>query len=153
MTLPTIPIMETLSGATKAAGSFFVATLKAFFEGLSICVANPVVFLVIAAAFGGGVWAGIDWDRHKVETIGASMTALRAHADQLQATAKSDRSEVLELAAKAKALESELAKLKATAAAKSEAVASVSRPRVAKVPTKKPAADEAPKVPFWPFQN
>ena len=153
MTLPTIPIISTLSGATKAAGEFFVATLKAFFEGLSICVANPVVFLVIAAAFGGGVWAGIDWDRHKVETAVAATTAMRAHVVQLQDTAKSDRGEVLELATKAKTLESELARLKAAMAPKSEAMAAVSRPRVAKAPAKKPAADEAPKVPFWPFQN
>lgn len=153
MTLPTIPIMDTLSGATKAAGGFFVATLKAFFEGLSICVANPVVFLVIAAAFSGGVWAGIDWDRHKVEAAAAAMAGLRAHVDQLQAAANTDRQEVLELATKAKTLEGELTKLKASKEPKSEAVAAVSRPRAPKAPLKKPAAVEAPKVPFWPFQN
>lgn len=64
-----VPGMGVAAGALTAVYNAIAGLIKAFFEGVSICLANPVVFTVIAATFGGGVWAGIDWDRHKVEKI------------------------------------------------------------------------------------
>lgn len=80
--------------------------VSALFEGFSICLANPVVFLVIALTFGGGVWAGIDWNRHTVEVANAKVASLKkqwkdadADAERRLATALAAR-EAATLAAK-----------------------------------------------------
>lgn len=42
------------------------AIARAFAEGITVCVANPVVLTVIIATFLAGVWQGIAWDKHLV---------------------------------------------------------------------------------------
>jgi hypothetical protein len=66
----------------KAAADFIVLIIKKFFEGLTICFANPVVFMVIAAAFAGGLWQGVEWNKHKVEVARAETESIkRANKD------------------------------------------------------------------------
>lgn len=83
-----IPGAGPIAGAIGAAASFVVVVIKAFFEGLSICFANPVVFLVVAAAFAGGLWQGIRWDAHKVEVARSEVAALKKRNADAQAEAE-----------------------------------------------------------------
>lgn len=71
-----IPALGPL-GILSAAWRALAAVCTAFFEGISICVANPVVLTVIVVAFGGGVWAGIDFTKHKVEVANANVTTIK----------------------------------------------------------------------------
>lgn len=42
------------------------AIARAFTDGITVCIANPVVLTVIVATFLAGVWQGIAWDKHLV---------------------------------------------------------------------------------------
>jgi hypothetical protein len=72
-----IPGAGPIAAAVKAGADLLVTVIKAFFEGLTICFANPVVFTVIAAAFAGGLWQGVEWEKHKVEVARAETKALQ----------------------------------------------------------------------------
>lgn len=71
--LPAVPG----AGIVSAVLGALAAAVRAFFEGISICVANPVVLTVLVVTFGGGVWAGIDYTKHKVEVANAKVTTLQ----------------------------------------------------------------------------
>ena len=82
--IPAVPAV----GIFSAVWGALVAVVKAFFEGISICFANPVVLTVLVVAFGGGVWAGIDWSKHKVEVANAKVTALQQQWKEAEDTSE-----------------------------------------------------------------
>ena len=53
------PVLAAVWRALRAIG-------KAFLEGITVCVANPVVLTVLVTVFLFGVWQGIGWDKHLV---------------------------------------------------------------------------------------
>lgn len=56
--------------------------IASIFEGITICLANPVVFTVLGAVFCGGLYSGIEWDRHLVEKAARQITQVRKEAEQ-----------------------------------------------------------------------
>jgi hypothetical protein len=60
-------IVAALAGGASAIAKAAGNVVKAFFDGITISIANPVVFLIIGSAFVGGLWQGVEWDKHKVE--------------------------------------------------------------------------------------
>lgn len=121
-----VPGVGPVVGAMSAVLGALAAVVRAFFEGLSICVANPVVLLVIAATFGSGVWAGIDWDRHKVEVANAKVTSLQQEWKQ----AEDESSRRLAGAMEARKAAEEAAKENEARAARAAADADAAKRRV-----------------------
>lgn len=131
-----VPGVGPAAGVVSAVLAAVGALIRAFFEGLSICLANPVVFLVIASAFGGGVWAGIDWDKHKIEVANAKVAAV--HKQWKDADEQSERRLAGAMAAR-KAAE-EAAKAMEDRAARAAADAQRLRGKLAKQPAPAPAS-------------
>lgn len=107
----------------------------AFFEGISVCVSNPVVLTVVAVAYAGGVWQGIRWDLHKVRVANAKVQEIQQQwkaaedaAERRLAGAMAAR-KTAEEAAKA---ESERAAAAASAAARAAADARRMRDKLGK---------------------
>ena len=149
-----------LAGLLSVLSAFAVAARAYLGRGLAkagasamAVVASPAVWLACGLVFVGGFWLGHMGGAAGKRALRADVVALKMEYDSRGRTLKERAREIDALAAKAKGLEAEVASLKSGAAPKSEAVASVSRPRVAKAVPKKPPAGEAPKAPFWPFQN
>lgn len=88
----------------KQAWDFVVATVKKFIEGLSIALANPAVFLIIAGAFIGGLWQGIEWDKHKVD---AARTKLNTELSRIETSVNERVSEGVREALRAKGMVSD----------------------------------------------
>ena len=63
-------------GILSAIGSAIAALVKALFEAVSVALANPVVFLIVALGFGGGFWEGLRWQQAKVDAAKAEVAAV-----------------------------------------------------------------------------
>lgn len=101
-----IPGAGPIALAVKAAADFLMLAIKGFFNGLTIAFANPTVFLIVAAAFAGGLWQGIKWDAHKVEVARSDTESIkRANRD-----ADADSRRRLDAANKARIAAEETAK-------------------------------------------
>ena len=70
-------------GILSAVGSALAALAKALFEGISVALANPVVFLIVALGFGGGLWEGLRWQQSRVDAAHAAVIAANARADKI----------------------------------------------------------------------
>lgn len=107
------------AGIVSAVLGALAAVVRAVFEGISICVANPVVLTVVAVAFAGGVWQGIRWDLHKVEAANAKVLALQQQWKEAEDSAERRLSGAM---AARKAAE-DTAKMEAERAARASAAA------------------------------
>ena len=63
-------------GILSAIGAAIAALVKAIFEAVSVALANPVVFLIVALGFGGGFWEGLRWQKSKVDAARAEVAAV-----------------------------------------------------------------------------
>ena len=70
-------------GILGAVGSAIAALVRAIFEGISVALANPVVFLIVALGFGGGFWEGLRWQQVKVDAARAAVIAANVRADRI----------------------------------------------------------------------
>lgn len=83
-----IPGFGPVASIASTVAGLAVTAVKAFFEGLTIAFAHPVVWLVVFTAFCGGLWSGIEWDRHKVEVRDAQIHRLAAEKAEAFADAQ-----------------------------------------------------------------
>lgn len=54
---------------------------RAIYEGVVVTLANPAVLTILVASFLGGVWAGIDWDKHLVAQARLAVVSEQAACD------------------------------------------------------------------------
>lgn len=64
-------------GIWTAIVSFLGAVFKAVMEGLSVCIANPVVFVVMGLVFVVGLYEGVRWDHRKVVAARAEVAEMK----------------------------------------------------------------------------
>ena len=64
-------------GIWTAIVSFLGAVFKAVMEGLSVCIANPVVFVVMGLVFVAGLYEGVRWDHRKVVAARAEVAEMK----------------------------------------------------------------------------
>lgn len=57
---------------TSVAGAI-AALVRVVFDSVTAVIANPVVLIVVAVAFGGGFVEGLRWHRHKLEIAHAEI--------------------------------------------------------------------------------
>lgn len=52
--------------------------IKGIIEGITVCIANPVVFLILAITFIGGVYEGTRWNAKKLDVARQEITRMKA---------------------------------------------------------------------------
>ena len=148
-------LLSVLSAFAVGAREYLGRWLAKAGTSIMAVVASPAVWLACGLVFVGGFWLGHIGGAAGKKALRADVVALKLEYDRRGRTLKERAKEIDALTEATEKLTAEVASLKSGhAAPKSEPVAAVSRPRVAKAAQTKPAASEAPKVPFWsPFQN
>lgn len=114
--IPGGQIAGALAAVVGLVGKFF----KALIDGVTVAIANPVVFTIVAIGFCAGVYEGIRWDKHKIEAARREVATMKeqwAQADERNKReierAKEARNEAEE---RAKAAEAERARIAGAAA-------------------------------------
>ena len=121
-------------GIVGAIGKFISALVKAVVEAITVALANPAVFLIVAAGFGFGLYEGIRWDAHKVAVAQGKIDAI--HKEWTDANAANKRDVDAALAARKEA--EDLAR-KVEKEAKAAAVRAADAQRVRKPAVATPA--------------
>lgn len=144
---------EFLNRALEIARNGLASTWRNVATSFKALATSKAVWLACGIVFVGGFWLGHTEGAAGKRALRSEMVKLGSHADQLAATAKSDRAHIVSLEAKGKEMEAEITRLKGGHEPKSEPVAALSRPRVAKAVPRKVTAGEPPKASYWPFSN
>lgn len=55
---------------------FAMVVVKAVVDAVTVALANPIVFLIVAAGFCFGLYEGVKWDAHKIDAANARTAAL-----------------------------------------------------------------------------
>ena len=82
-------------GILGAIGSAIAALVRGIVEGISVALANPVVFLIVALGFGGGFWEGLRWQESRVETANARIASMEKQWKDANARNANDLSDAL----------------------------------------------------------
>ena len=77
-------------GIFSAVAKFVSALIRAVVDAVTVALANPAVFLIVAAGFGFGLYEGIRWDAHKVAVAQGKINAIHAEWKQANETNKRD---------------------------------------------------------------
>lgn len=120
--------------------------IKAVIDGITVSIANPVVFTIVGIAFAGGLYEGVRWDKHKIEAANARTAALeKKWKDDL-----ADQTRRLNDANAARIAAEEASKaIEGNAAARAAAGSSAARQRVRTKPTPAAAQPGSSLLPQW----
>ena len=91
-------------GLIGAVARGVAALVAAIVEAVTVTLANPVVFLIVALGFGVGVYEGVRWQHHRVAVVKAELDAKNAEWKRANEAEKTRTSEALKAQTEAEAL-------------------------------------------------